>query len=145
MDPTDRHTADLYLKANPQSRSRIRLVNHFNTTGPGSIAALEQQGLWFFITTQASSHAVPSPGQFATGDALAIARALVRFPRPRVLVLCDTGNRASTEPALPRVLLSKPEHTTSFGPVLFDADGDVRVRFPAFAAAADHALGPPAR
>ena len=74
-------------------------MNHFNATGPGSIAALEQQGLWFFITTQASSHAVPSLGQFATGGALAIARALVRFPRPRVLVLCDTGNRASTEPA----------------------------------------------
>ena len=52
---------------------------------------------------------------------------------------------ASTPQDGPRVLLSKPEHTTRIGQVLFDADGDVRVRFPAFAAAADHALGPPAR
>lgn len=134
VDPTDRHTAELYLEAHPQSR--MRLVNHLNApdpaTGPSSISALKQQGVRFFLTTQASSHAVPSLGQFATGDALAInvsavskalsgrndfflrvvpdlvqeqqaiARALQRFPGRRVLVLYDTGNRAYTEPALQR-------------------------------------------
>ena len=132
MDPTDRHSADLYVEAHPQSR--MRLVNHFNgaepATAPSSITALKQKGVRFFLTTQASSHAVPSLGQFATGDALAInvsatsnalsgrndfflrvvpdlvqeqkaiARALQRFPGRRVLVLHDTGNRAYTEPAL---------------------------------------------
>lgn len=132
VDPSDRYTADLYLETHPGSR--IRLLNHPNApdpaTGPGSIAALKQQGVRFFITTQASSHAVPSLGQFSGGDALAInvsatsnalsgrndsflrvvpdlvqeqraiARALQRFPGRRVLVLYDTGNLAYTRPAL---------------------------------------------
>lgn len=135
IDPTDRHTADLYLEENPGSR--MRLVNHLNapdpSTGPASIAALKRQGVRFFITTQASSHAVPSLGHFADGTALAInvsatshqlsgrpdfflriipdliqeqraiARRLNAMPGRRLLVLVDTGNRAYTDPAF-RVL-----------------------------------------
>lgn len=131
-DPTDRHTADFYVEAHPQTR--IRPVNHFNyvepVKAPRSIAVLKQKGVRFFLTTQASSLAVPSLGQFATGDALAInvsatsnalsgrndfflrvvpdlvqeqhaiAKALQRFPGRRVLVLHDTGNTAYTQPAL---------------------------------------------
>lgn len=131
IDPTDRHTADLYLEE--QRGSRIRLVNHLNApdpaTGPGSIAALKRQGVRFFITTQASSHAVPSLREFADGQALAInvsatsnrlsgrddyffrvvpdliqeqqaiARHVAGLPGTRLLVLQDTGNRAYTEPA----------------------------------------------
>lgn len=74
IDPTDRHTADLYLEEHPGTR--IRLVNHLNAPdparGPASIAALKRQGVQFFITTQASNLAVPSLSQFADGRALAI-------------------------------------------------------------------------
>lgn len=135
IDPTDRHTADLYLEENPGTR--MRLVNHLNApdpaTGPASIAALRRQGVRFFITTQASSHAVRSLSQFADGGALAInvsatsdqlsgrndfflriipdlaqeqraiARRLGAIPGRRLLVLQDTGNRAYTDPAF-RVL-----------------------------------------
>jgi branched-chain amino acid transport system substrate-binding protein len=131
IDPSDRHSADLFLDQRPGSR--IRLINHYNApdpaTGPTSIAALKRQGVRFFITTQASSHAVPSLGQFRDGEALAInvsavsnalsghddfffrvvpdvaqeqralARELHRLPGRRVLVLQDTGNRAWTDPA----------------------------------------------
>lgn len=132
VDPSDRYAADLFLQEKPGSP--LRVVNLFNypdpASGPTSIAALKQQGVRFFITTQASSHAVPSLPQFASGDALAvnvsatsnrlsgrddfffrvvpdlvqeqqaIARALRRLPGRRVLVLYDTGNLAYTRPAL---------------------------------------------
>ena len=131
IDPSDRYSADLFLEQ--RSGSRIRLVNHYNdpdpATAPDSIASLKRSGVRFFITTQASSHAVPSISQFASGDALAInvsavsnrlsgrddfffrlvpdvdqeqralARELHRLPGARVLVLQDTGNRAWTDPA----------------------------------------------
>ena len=131
VDPTDRHSADLYLEEHPHSR--IRVVNHLNApdpnTGPTSIAALKNQGVRFFITTQASSHAVPSLSQFEDGSALAInvsatsnrlsdrddhflriipdltqeqqaiARQINTMPGRRLLVLQDTGNRAYTDPA----------------------------------------------
>jgi branched-chain amino acid transport system substrate-binding protein len=131
IDPSDRNTADLYLEEHP--RSRIRLVNHFNPPdpagGPASIAALKRDGVRFFITTQASSHAVPSLPEFADGQALAInvsavsdqlsgkddfflrvvpdvtqeqqaiARELSARKGGRLLVLQDTGNRAWTDPA----------------------------------------------
>lgn len=131
IDPTDRHTADLYLEEH--RRSRMQLRNHINApdpaTGPSSIAALKRQGVRFFITTQASSHAVPSLHEFADGQALAInvsatsnrlsgrddfflrvvpdvtqeqramARQLSTWPGRRLLVLQDTGNRAYTDPA----------------------------------------------
>lgn len=132
VDPTDRYAADLALEERPGSR--IRLLNMLNgadpASGPATIADLKRRGVRFFITTQASSHAVPSLGQFSSGDALAInvsatsralsgrndyffrvvpdllqeqqaiARALQRLPGRRVLVLQDTGNLAYTQPAL---------------------------------------------
>lgn len=74
INPSDRHTADLYLEEHP--RSRLRLVNHFNdevaASGPASIAKLKRQGVRFFITTQSSTLAVPSLREFADGSALAI-------------------------------------------------------------------------
>ncbi len=131
IDPSDRHTAELYLEEHPGSR--IRLVNQLNdvnpATGPESIAVLRRQGVRFFISTQASSHAVPSLPQFADGQALAInvsatsdrlsgsddfffrvvpdlvqeqralARQLNTLPGGRLLVLQDTENRAYTDPA----------------------------------------------
>ena len=131
IDPSDRYSADLVLEQHPGSR--IRLVNMHNApdpaSGPATVAALKRRGVRFFITTQASSHAVPSLSQFATGDALALnvsavsnqlsgrddfflrlvpdvaqeqramARQLSRWPGRRVLVLQDTGNRAWTDPA----------------------------------------------
>jgi branched-chain amino acid transport system substrate-binding protein len=131
IDPSDRNTADLYLEDHP--RSRIRLVDHFNPAdparGPASIAALKRRGVALFVSTQASSHAVPSLPEFADGQALAInvasvsnalsghkdfflrivpdlsseqraiAREIDRLPGRRLLVLQDTGNRAYTDPA----------------------------------------------
>jgi ABC-type branched-subunit amino acid transport system substrate-binding protein len=132
VDPSDRYTADLVLE--DRRGSRIRLLNLLNdpdpASGPASIAELKRRGVRLFITTQASSHAVPSLGQFSRGDALAInvsatskalsghndfffrvvpdlvqeqraiARALHRLGGRRVLVLYDTGNLAYTGPAL---------------------------------------------
>lgn len=131
IDPSDRNSADLVLEQRPGSR--IRLVNHYNAPDPAtaaaSIAALKRQGVRFFVTTQASSHAVPSLPQFAGAEALAInvsavsdqlsgkddgffrivpdvtqeqralARELHRLPGRRLLVLQDTGNRAWTDSA----------------------------------------------
>ncbi|MFM7264034.1 MAG: hypothetical protein ACKOZW_00225 [Cyanobium sp.] len=131
IDPSDRNAADRYLEEHP--RSRIRLVDHFNppdpARGPESIAALKRRGVALFVTTQASSHAVPSLPQFADGQALAInvsavsnalsghrdfflrivpdlrseqraiAGEINRLPGGRLLVLQDTGNRAYTDPA----------------------------------------------
>ena len=131
IDPSDRHTAELYLEETPGSR--IRLVNQLNApdpaTAPESIAALQRQGVRFFINTQASSHAVPSLPLFTDGQALAInvsatsdrlsgrddfffrvvpdlvqeqralARHLNTLPGGRLLVLQDTENRAYTDPA----------------------------------------------
>jgi branched-chain amino acid transport system substrate-binding protein len=111
----------------------IRLLNHYNAPDPAqapdSIAALKRRGVRFFITTQASSHAVPSLSQFSTGDALAInvsavsdqlsgkndfffrivpdvvqeqqamARELHQLPGQRVLVLQAIGNLAWSDPA----------------------------------------------
>lgn len=74
IDPSDRHTAELYLEEHPGSR--IRLVNQLNApdpaTAPESIAVLQRRGVRFFVNTQASSHAVPSLPLFADGQALAI-------------------------------------------------------------------------
>lgn len=136
VDPSDRNAADLYLEEHPGSA--MRLVNLFNkaepASGPTSIAVLKHQGVRFFITTQASNLAVPSLGQFARGDALAVnvsatsnalsgrddyflrvipdlvqeqraaAHALQRLSGRRLLVLYDTGNQAYTRPALASLL-----------------------------------------
>ena len=73
-DPSDLNTAQLFLEE--RKGSPIRLETMFNSTdprqGPADIAALLERGVRFFITTQTSSHAVPSLGLFADGRALAI-------------------------------------------------------------------------
>lgn len=46
---------------------------------------------------------------------------------------------AQTPADVKRYLLSKPEHLTSFGPIRFDATGDVQARFHVFPAKADQA------
>jgi branched-chain amino acid transport system substrate-binding protein len=130
-DPSDRYTAIQYRDEHPGSR--IALLTMFNhpdpARAPGTIAALKRRSVRFFVTTQTSSQAVPSLGQFSGGDALAInvsavsnklsgrddfllrvvpdlvqeqqaiARELNRRPGGRLLVLQDTGNPAWTEPA----------------------------------------------
>jgi branched-chain amino acid transport system substrate-binding protein len=130
-DPSDRNTAIQYLAEQPDSRiALLTMHNHPDPTrAPGTIAALKRRGVRFFVTTQSSSQAVPSLGQFSGGDALAInvsavsnklsgrddfllrvvpdlvqeqqaiARDLNRRPGGRLLVLQDTGNLAYTEPA----------------------------------------------
>jgi branched-chain amino acid transport system substrate-binding protein len=131
VDPSDRNAADLFLEENP--RSRIRLINHHNPADPAAAAAaiqsLKRQGVRFFITTQASKHAVPSLPEFEHGQALAInvsaasnqlsgrddhflrvvpdvdqeqraiAAQLNRLPGGRLLVVQDTDNLAYTDPA----------------------------------------------
>ncbi len=132
IDPTDRHTAELFLEEHP--RSPIRLVNLFNhpndpSRAPHDIARLKRQGVNFFITTQASSQAVPSLSQFARADALALnvsatstllsgrddfffrripdvaleqralARAIEQLPGRRLLLLQDSLNEAYTDDA----------------------------------------------
>ena len=131
IDPSDRNAADFYLEQHP--RSRIRLVDHFNPAdparAPASIATLKRRGIALFVSTQASSHAVPSLPQFSDGRALAInvssvstalsghddfflrivpdlrgeqraiAAEINRLPGRRLLVLQDTGNRVYTDPA----------------------------------------------
>lgn len=46
---------------------------------------------------------------------------------------------AHTPQEVKRFLLAKPKHNTSFGPIRFDANGDVRTRFHLFAASTDRA------
>lgn len=75
IDPSDRNTAQLFLEDHPHSP--IRLVDQFNsvepTQAPEDIQAVIEGGVRFFVTTQASSHAVPSQHLFANGEpALAI-------------------------------------------------------------------------
>lgn len=75
IDPSDRNTAELFLEEHPGSP--IRLVDQFNSVdpaqGPSDIQVVIDQGVRFFVTTQASSHAVPSKHLFAEGaPALAI-------------------------------------------------------------------------
>ena len=132
LNPTPRLTGELVLQDRPASR--IRLVNLFNRNDPasaaGNIAALKRRGVRLFITTPPSNFVVPSLGQFARGDALAInasaassaisgrndflfrvvpdvvqeqraiAAALQRWRGRRLLVLQDTGNLSYTKPAL---------------------------------------------
>jgi ABC-type branched-subunit amino acid transport system substrate-binding protein len=49
---------------------------------------------------------------------------------------------ASSPAALKQYLISKPEHTTSFGPVRFDATGDVQGRYYVFGLADDQPPAP---
>lgn len=136
IDPTDLNTAQLFLEDN--SGSPIRLETMFNSTdplqGPADVQALLDQGVRFFITTQTSSHAVPSLGLFADGRALAInvsatstemsdrddyflriipdlaqeqraiAARINQLEGKRLLVMRDSRNFRYTEPALKHFL-----------------------------------------
>ena len=131
IDPSDKNTGDLFLEEHPESR--IRIFEMYNdarpeTAAPDLEAAIEQ-GVRFFVTTQASSHAVPSVHLFADGRALGInvasasevlsgrddfllrlipdlrheqremARQVEQLPGDRILVLQDTSNLEWTDPA----------------------------------------------
>jgi branched-chain amino acid transport system substrate-binding protein len=131
IDPSDKNTGDLFLEEHP--RTRLRVFDMYNdarpeTAAPDLEAALEQ-GVRFFVTTHASSHAVPSLHLFADGRALGInvastslvlsgkddfllrvipdlrqeqlemARQAEQLPGNRILVLQDTSNLAWTDPA----------------------------------------------
>ena len=131
IDPSDKNTGDLFLAEHPQSR--IRVFEMYNDARPETaapdLAAAIAQGVRFFVTTHASSHAVPSLHLFADGQALGInvasasqvlsgqddfllriipdlrqehlelARLVEQLPGERLLVLQDTGNPAYTDPA----------------------------------------------
>jgi branched-chain amino acid transport system substrate-binding protein len=136
IDPTDLNTAQLYLEDN--DGSPIRLETMFNSVdprqGPADVQALLNRGVRFFITTQTSSHAVPSLGLFADGRALAInvsatseelsnrddyflriipdlaqeqraiASRINQLEGKRLLVMRDSRNFRYTEPALKHFL-----------------------------------------
>lgn len=136
INPTDLNTAQLFREDNP--RSLIQLVTMFNSAdseqGPADFQVLLDQGVRFFISTQASSHAVPSIDLFADGKALAInvsatsqrlsgrddyffriipdlareqraiAAKINQLSGSRLLVIQDTRNLAYTEPALKEFL-----------------------------------------
>jgi len=136
IDPTDLNTAQLYLEES--GRSPIRLETMFNSAdprqGPADVQALLDRGVRFFITTQTSSHAVPSLGLFADGRALAInvsatstelsnrddyflriipdlvqeqraiASRINQLEGKRLLVMRDSRNFRYTEPALKHFL-----------------------------------------
>lgn len=74
IDPSDKNTGDLFLEEHPQSR--IRVFDMYNDARPETAApdldAAIARGVRFFVTTHASSHAVPSLGIFADGRALGI-------------------------------------------------------------------------
>ncbi|KAA6187811.1 ABC transporter substrate-binding protein [Thiohalocapsa marina] len=131
IDPSDKNTGELFLEEHP--RSRIRIHDMYNRVDPQTavpdLEAAIAAGVRFFITTHASSHAVPSIHLFADGRALGInvastslllsgqddfllriipdlrqeqiemARQLERLPGSRLLVLQDTSNLAWTDPA----------------------------------------------
>jgi branched-chain amino acid transport system substrate-binding protein len=130
------NTAQLYLEES--AGSPIRLETMFNSAdpsqGPADVQALLDQGVRFFITTQTSSHAVPSLGLFADGRALAInvsatsaelsnrddyflriipdllqeqraiAARINQLEGKRLLVMRDSRNFRYTEPALKHFL-----------------------------------------
>lgn len=132
IDPSDRNAADLYKIENP--KSRIQILNTYNNADPSKARAeLQQaidQGIQFFVNTQASSHAVECLSLFESDRALSInvsatstrlshrddyflrlipdlrreqisvARSLAKLPGRRLLILQDTGNLAYTDPAL---------------------------------------------
>jgi branched-chain amino acid transport system substrate-binding protein len=136
IDPSDLNTAQLYLEES--AGSPIRLETMFNSAdpsqGPADVQALLDQGVRFFITTQTSSHAVPSLGLFADGRALAInvsatseelsnrddyflriipdllqeqraiAARINQLEGKRLLVMRDSRNFRYTEPALKHFL-----------------------------------------
>ena len=131
IDPSDKNTADLFLEEHPHSR--IRIHHLYNDARPETAApdleAAIRQGVRFFVTTNASSHAAPSLHLFADGRALGInvssaslvlsgeddfllrivpdlrqeqielARQVEQLPGSRLLVLQDTSNLAWTAPA----------------------------------------------
>ncbi|NCA71368.1 MAG: ABC transporter substrate-binding protein [Sphingobacteriia bacterium] len=131
IDPSDKNTADLFMEEHPDTR--IRIFDMYNDARPQTAApdleAAIQDGVRFFVTTHASSHAVPSLHLFADGRALginvastslllteqddyllriipdlrqeqlALARQVARWPGRRILVLQDTGNLAWSDPA----------------------------------------------
>lgn len=131
IDPSDKNTGDLFLEEHPQSR--IRVYDMYNDARPESaapdLAAAIAEGVRFFVTTHASSHAVPTLPLFADGRALGInvasttqvlsgkddfllriipdlrqeqlelAQLVEQLPGKRLLVLQDTGNPAYTDPA----------------------------------------------
>jgi branched-chain amino acid transport system substrate-binding protein len=131
IDPSDKNTGDLFLQEHPESR--IRVFDMYNDARPETAApeleAAIAQGVRFFITTHASSHAVPSLSLFADGRALGInvasasdvlsekddfllriipdlrqeqiemARQVEHLPGSRILVLQDTSNLPWTDPA----------------------------------------------
>ena len=132
IDPSDKNAADLYKEENPASP--IQIQNVYNSADPHQAAPeLQQamdQGIQFFINTQASNNALECLSLFASKRALtinvsatstrltdrddhflriipdlraeqmAMARQVNRLPGRRLLVLQDSGNLAYTEPAL---------------------------------------------
>lgn len=132
IDPSDKNTADLYKEENPASPIQIQSV--YNSADPRHAAPeLQQamdQGIQFFVNTQASNNALECLSLFASRRALtinvsatstrltgrddyflriipdlraeqiAIARQVNRLPGRRLLILQDNGNLAYTNPAL---------------------------------------------
>lgn len=131
IDPSDKNSGDLFLEEHPDSR--IQIHDMYNDARPETAApdleAAIGRGVRFFITTHASSHAVPSLHLFANGRALGInvasassvlsgrddflfrivpdarqeqielARQVEQLPGSRILVLQDTSNLTWTDPA----------------------------------------------
>jgi branched-chain amino acid transport system substrate-binding protein len=132
IDPSDRNAADLYKEEHPDSLIQIR--NTYNNADPRQapveIKQAMDQGIRFFVNTQASSLAVECLTLFDSDRALsinisatstrlsdrddyflrlipdlrreqiAVARSVARLPGRRLLVLQDTSNLAYTDPAL---------------------------------------------
>lgn len=131
IDPSDLNAAEQFIEEHPGTR--LRIFEMYNDARPERAAPDLQkaidQGVRFFVMTQASSHAVPSLSLFADGRALginvaatslaltgkddyllhiipdlrqeqtAMAQQVDRMPGGRMLVIQDTGNLAYTDPA----------------------------------------------
>lgn len=132
IDPSDKNTADLYLEEHPDSKISIR--NFYNSAdprlAPAELQQAMQEGIPFFINTQASNNAIESLSLFRSPQALtinvsatstrlsqlddhflriipdliveqkAIAEQVNKLPGRRLLILQDNGNLAYTDPAL---------------------------------------------
>jgi branched-chain amino acid transport system substrate-binding protein len=132
IDPSDKNTADLYLEEHPDSRIEIR--NFYNSAdprlGPAEVRKAMQEGIPFFINTQASNSAIKSLDLFRSPQALtinvsatstklsnlddhflriipdlnveqkAVAEQVNKLPGRRLLILQDNSNLAYTDPAL---------------------------------------------
>lgn len=132
IDPSDKNAADFYKEEYPKGPIRIRHVyNNANPAfAPAELRKAMEQGVQFFVNTQASSHAVKCLELFDSDRALSInvsatttrlsgrddyfvrlipdlrreqiamAREVARLPGRRLLVLQDTSNLPYTSPAL---------------------------------------------